>query len=322
MKAEKPIASLSLDLDNKWSYMKTHGDAGWKSFPSYLDVLVPRVLEFLRARNLTITFFIVGQDAALKENREALGQIAAAGHEIGNHSFHHEPWMHLNSEADIEREIASAEEHIDRATGRNPVGFRGPGYTCSPAILRVLRRRGYQYDASTLPTYLGPLARAYYFMKTKLPPEEKERRKTLFGKWSDGRQPLTPYKWRVGTGTLIEIPVTTMPIIKVPIHFSYIIYLSTYSAAVALGYFRTAIKLCRARGVQPSLLMHPLDFLGAEDESDLSFFPAMRMARDKKLEIMSEALRLLAKDFIVCDLQHHARQVSAEPDGLVVEVPD
>ena len=25
----KPIASLSLDLDNKWSYMKTHGDAGW-----------------------------------------------------------------------------------------------------------------------------------------------------------------------------------------------------------------------------------------------------------------------------------------------------
>ena len=23
------LASLSLDLDNKWSYLKTHGDAGW-----------------------------------------------------------------------------------------------------------------------------------------------------------------------------------------------------------------------------------------------------------------------------------------------------
>ena len=41
----KPLASLSLDLDNKWSYMKTHGDAGWEAFPSYLDIVVPRVLE-------------------------------------------------------------------------------------------------------------------------------------------------------------------------------------------------------------------------------------------------------------------------------------
>jgi hypothetical protein len=26
----KPLASLSLDLDNLWSYMKTHGDPGWE----------------------------------------------------------------------------------------------------------------------------------------------------------------------------------------------------------------------------------------------------------------------------------------------------
>ena len=38
----KPLASLSLDLDNKWSYMKTHGDAGWEALPSYLDACVPR----------------------------------------------------------------------------------------------------------------------------------------------------------------------------------------------------------------------------------------------------------------------------------------
>ena len=68
----KPIASLSLDLDNKWSYMKTHGDAGWESFPSYLDLLVPRVLAFLKERNLKITFFIVGQDAALEKNRDGI----------------------------------------------------------------------------------------------------------------------------------------------------------------------------------------------------------------------------------------------------------
>ena len=66
--SQKPIASLSLDLDNQWSYMKTHGDAGWEAFPSYLDVVIPRFLEFLQARDLTITVFIVGQDAALQKN--------------------------------------------------------------------------------------------------------------------------------------------------------------------------------------------------------------------------------------------------------------
>lgn len=322
LQAAKPIASLSLDLDNKWSYMKTHGDAGWDSFPSYLDVLVPRVLEFLRTRNLSITFFIVGQDAALDKNREALGQIADAGHDIGNHSFSHEPWMHLYAEADVEREIASTEEHIDRATGRKLVGFRGPGYACSPTILKVLKRRGYQYDASTLPTYLGPLARAYYFMKTKLPPEERERRKTLFGSWRDGRQPLKPYRWGVGEETLIEIPLTTMPLLRIPIHFSYLIYLSVLSPAVALNYFRSAIMLCRASGVQPSLLLHPLDFLGAQDETGLSFFPGMKLPAEKKLEVVSDALLLLAREFTVINLQQHAEMVSAEPAGRVVNLSE
>jgi len=34
--------------------MKTHGDPEWESFPSYLDVMVPRMLEFLKKQNLTI----------------------------------------------------------------------------------------------------------------------------------------------------------------------------------------------------------------------------------------------------------------------------
>ena len=80
----KPIASLSLDLDNKWSYMKTHGDAGWDKYPTYLDLVVPRFLKVLHERDMKMTVFIVGQDAAREENFEALASISAAGHEIGN----------------------------------------------------------------------------------------------------------------------------------------------------------------------------------------------------------------------------------------------
>src|SRR6185436_7597496 len=97
----KPFASLSLDLDNKWSYLKTHGDRGWESRPSYLDRVVPRVLDVLDRLALRITVFVVGQDAAQECNQASLREIATAGHEIGNHSYEHEPWLHLYSPAQL-----------------------------------------------------------------------------------------------------------------------------------------------------------------------------------------------------------------------------
>jgi hypothetical protein len=306
-KRAKPLASLSLDLDNQWSYMKTHGDAGWESFPSYLDIVVPRVLDFMKARNQTITFFIVGQDAALDKNSEALGQISAAGHEVGNHSFHHEPWLHLNSEAEIESELARAEENIERVAGQRPIGFRGPGYSFSQTILRILVRRGYKYDASTFPTYLGPLARAYYFMTTRLSAEDKAQRKELFGKLRDGRRPLKPYRFEFDEGTLVEIPVTTMPVFKLPIHASYILYLSAFAPQLALSYFRDAMSFCRLTRTQVSLLLHPLDFLGADDDLPaLSFFPAMKLSSEKKLRTVGEVLDILSDNFSVLTMRQHA----------------
>lgn len=299
---QKPLASLSLDLDNKWSYIKTHGDPGWESFPSYLDVVVPRVLDILRKRDLTITFFIVGQDAAIETNQPVLKSIADAGHEIGNHSFHHEPWLHLYSEEDIAKELATAEEAIIAATDVKPVGFRGPGFSVSEGVLKVLVDRGYRYDCSTFPTYLGPLARAYYFMTAKLTPEEKESRKKLFGTLADGLRPNKPYRWNVGGSTLLEVPVTTMPVIKIPIHASYILYLAKFSPFVAKLYLRMALLFCRVMGVEPSFLLHPLDFMTEQDAPELSFFPAMRVPLDKKLALMDDILTMLTSQFEVLSM--------------------
>jgi len=312
MPLPKPIASVSLDLDNKWSYLKIHGDQGWESFPSYLDIVVPRVLEFLRARQLTISVFIVGQDAALEKNHPALASIAAAGHEIGNHSFHHESWMHVYSEAQIEEEIGRAAEAIERVTGQRPRGFRGPGFSLSPTVLQVLARQGYLYDASTFPTFLGPLARAYYFMTTKLTVEERRKRQALFGSFRDGFQSLKPYRWHLPAGELIEIPVTTMPGCKVPIYVSYVLYLSVFSPTMALAYFRAALTLCRLTGTQPSLLLHPLDFLGGDDVTDLAFFPAMGLPHEKKLAVVGTILDVLATHFSLVTLRQHAQQVAQE----------
>lgn len=312
MEAQKPLSSLSLDLDDKWCYMKIHGDEGWEQFPSYLDLVVPRILNLLKEHDLKITFMVVGQDAILESKQPVLRSLAKDGHEIGNHSFNHEPWLHMYSEEEIEADLVQAENAIEKATGQRPVGFRGPGFSVSSRTMQVLARRGYLYDASTFPTYLGPFARAYYFMKApKLSPEEKAKRRELFGTFKDGLRTNAAYRWRYKGDELIEIPVTTLPVLKVPIHISYVLYLSVISRRLALTYFQTALNLCKMTGLEPSILLHPLDFLGVDDNiSELSFFPAMGMKVERKLYVVSKALDMLSEKYQLVTMRDHALAVA------------
>jgi hypothetical protein len=310
MPAPKSLASLSLDLDNKWSYLKTHGDAGWQSLPSYLNTVVPRALDVLRRKGLRITFFVVGLDAAQDESRPILRSIAEGGHEIGNHSFKHEPWLHLYSQPELETELSQAEENIEAATGQRPVGFRGPGFSFSQELLALLKRRGYVYDASTFPTFLGPLARTYYFMRSRLSSDQAEERKGLFGSFKEGFRSNKMYLWKTAAGDLAEVPVTTMPWFRVPIHVSYLLYLAGFSPALARTYFSTAMQLCRLNGVQPSLLLHPLDFLGGDDDKDLSFFPAMNLKGEFKVDFVASVLQQYAAQFEVLPLVEHVRRAA------------
>lgn len=318
MTSQRPIASLSLDLDNLWSYQMTHGDAGWDAYDTYLDVLVPKVLDMLRERSLRITFFVVGQDAALAKNRDAIAALAYDGHEIGNHSFRHQPWLHRYTIGEINDELARAEDALGEVTGRRTRGFRGPGYSLSGDVLRVLVDRGYAYDCSTLPTVIGPLARWYYFRSAKLTAEQRAERSMLFGGAKEGLRPLKPYEWQVGDDRLLEIPVTTMPLARVPMHVSYVLYLAGPSPALARQYFANALRMCRLRGVEPSILLHPLDFLGADDVDSLSFFPGMAMKGSAKRAVVAACLDELAKQFDVVPMERHALAIRQRAGSLRV----
>jgi hypothetical protein len=194
-----------------------------------------------------------------------------------------------------------------------PIGFRGPGFSFSPQLLSLLARRGYQYDASTFPTFLGPLARMYYFAKSSLSAEQSSQRKALFGSAKEGFRPLKPYRWQTASGPLTEIPVTTMPLARVPIHLSYVLYLATFSHVMALAYWNIALMLCRLTNTQPSLLLHPLDFLGQEDCPELAFFPAMQTPAAPKLEVARKVLQTFHRQFQVVPMRDHARVLLSAP---------
>ncbi len=303
--------SISLDLDNQWSYMKIHGDDEWKNYPSYLNKFVPYAIEILKELDLKITFFVVGKDADIKENYDALGQISGNNHEIGNHSFNHESWLHLYSKSQIRSEVLRAEEAIINATGQKPAGFRGPGFSWSFNLLETLSESGYLFDASTLPTYIGPLARMYYFKKSNLSKEEKKDRNELFGKFKDGFRPLKPYYWELNENRrLLEIPVSTMPLFKVPFHLSYLIYLDNISPVIMKAYLRTAINLCKLTGTEPSFLLHPLDLIGGDQIKELAFFPGMNVSSKDKTRLFIEIIKELKENFNLVNMGTFARSFS------------
>lgn len=309
----KPNASLSLDLDNAWSYLKTRGDERWRGYPTYLDRVVPDALETMDRHGMSFTVFIVGRDAAMPENARAMRMLGASRHEIGNHSFEHEPWISSRGTEAIGAEISLAQDAIEAATGRRPTGFRSPGYAMSPAVADALAALGFAYDASSLPTCIGPLARAYYFATSRLDAVQRERRRALFGSVRDGFRPLRPYRLDTASGPLLELPVTTFPGVRTPIHFSYVLYLAQHSEVAALTYFRAAMRACQLRHIEPSLLLHPLDFLVAADEPSLAFFPAMRMDRARKRRVLDRTLAEFNQRFTVTGTGDHATRVREAP---------
>ncbi len=317
----RPCASVSLDLDDLWTYLKIHGDPEWTARPSYLPDFLPLALDTLARLGVRITFFVVGFDATVPGNRDVLREITRRGHEVGNHSFEHDSWLYQWDRNRLAAELSRTETALAEVCGQRPLGFRGPGFSWSPALLELLKERGYLYDASTLPTWIGPLARAYYFRSTRLSPEQRAQRKALFGRWGDGLRPVGPYHWHFPDGgTLLEIPVTTIPVIKVPFHLSYLLYLAGYSEGLMERYFRVALGWCRLWRVTPSFLLHPLDLLGGDLVPGLRFFPGMQLPTQRKLRLFERVLRMLGDRFTIVPMSVQALELS-ERGRLAFETP-
>jgi hypothetical protein len=78
---------------------------------------------------------------------------------------------------------------------------------------------------------------------------------------------------------------------------------------LAKTYFKSALRFCKLNGIEPSLLLHPLDFLGADDVAELAFFPGMSLPGGRKVALAEELLRWMGKKFQCVTMDQHAQHI-------------
>jgi peptidoglycan-N-acetylglucosamine deacetylase len=111
----------------------------WLTFDDGPDpTLTPQVLALLKQHEAQATFFLIGQRAAAAP--ELVSQIAAAGHQLANHTFTHPAgrfWC-LPSRA-VRREVARCNQALQDITGALPSLFRAPVGMVSPSLSPALQ---------------------------------------------------------------------------------------------------------------------------------------------------------------------------------------
>ena len=104
------------------------------------------LLDVLAQHNARACFFLIGKH--VRQRPDIARRIAAAGHEIANHTFSH-PNLAFCSAARIRQEIMDGESALrDAGVEGTEVGgrklFRPPFGARRPAVLRIARELGYK----------------------------------------------------------------------------------------------------------------------------------------------------------------------------------
>ncbi len=305
------LASISIDLDEVPRYAAIHGlqtPRGPAAHAVY-DRCVPRLTAWLDSESIRATFFAIGEDLEREENRETVATLHHAGHEIGNHSYHHHYALTRRAAGDISEEIERGAAIIERVCGTRPTGFRAPGYTVSDPLFGALEASGVGYDSSVFPcpSYYAAKAAALVAFKVR-----GRKSASILDTPAVLRAPRAPYRvgrpyWRRGNG-LLELPIGVTPM-QLP-------YIGT---SLVLGGERIAAQLSKQMLGREliNLELHGFDAADAVDDgleglaghrADLK-----RTAADK-LRSLRAAIRVIREaGYELVTLEEAARRFSSQP---------
>jgi len=188
--------------------------------------LTREVLDFLDARAVRGTFFVVGETA--EAHPELVREIAARGHEIALHGWRHQPLTELTPDA-FRADVARGRTLLEDLSGAPVVGFRAPTFSLVPEsrwALDVLRDVGFTYSSSVLPA-----------------------RSPLFG---DPTLPTTPFRWPNG---LVELPCPVVRAGGLGVPYLGGVYLRAFPGGAS-----SLARRSVGRGQLLWIYCHPYDF--------------------------------------------------------------
>ena len=139
-KRDLPIYSVVTD-ENK---VALSFDAAWGNDDTQ------RILDILEKHNVKVTFFMTGE--WVRKYPEDVKKIAAAGHDLGNHSENHKQMTKLTKEQ-CKEEIMKAHNRVKELTGIEMELFRPPYGDYNNMVVGVARECGYytiQWDVDSL----------------------------------------------------------------------------------------------------------------------------------------------------------------------------
>ena len=114
----------------------SHGHTGKKIVAMTFDdgpdpAITGKLLELLSLFSVRATFFIPGRRASLYP--ELVRDILARGHDIGNHSYNHNPFLMLRHASDMDYDITSGQRILE-TFGVVPLAFRPPVGVTDPSF--------------------------------------------------------------------------------------------------------------------------------------------------------------------------------------------
>lgn len=153
MASERPadIHALSVDVE-EWLNATVLQETGRITPPG--EAVARNCRELLQLFAVTrsrATWFFLGEVA--EQHPSVLAEVAAAGHELGVHGFHHHQPAALGR-AKFREALHQAKEAVESAGGRTAVGYRAVDFGVNESTQWVLDEvldAGFAYDSSIFP---------------------------------------------------------------------------------------------------------------------------------------------------------------------------
>ncbi|MBI2145784.1 polysaccharide deacetylase family protein [Candidatus Woesearchaeota archaeon] len=282
------LATIQVDLDGLWTNLQYYGHDAPVSPDIVFTSGLRRYLDLFEELGIKATFFVIGKDVGIPEKKVLLQEAHEKGHELANHTFTHPFGFRKLSASQQQAEIEQGERAIGSITGKKPRGFKAPGYDVDTKILSLLAEKGYLYDSSVIPTPAYPLLMKINSILTRSVSRNHGPR------WSWGMAPNAPYHpsskkvWRKGNNPLLELPCTTFPVLRIPIHATF---------AVKLGYpfFRGALEVVKKRAIPLNYEFHAADLSDTIIDSRLGHLQGIPI--EKRMALVRKMLAAISTNY-------------------------